>query len=183
MYEQTTKKAPLNTILEEMYNTGRRLAYFDKETSYSIWDREIKKTREVKVDKESPEYLEFIKQYRKINNNGSYDTRLIKKYHDAIKEKPHKEIMQNLEDYKKHLKAFDKPALQVWTYLNRKGYLETWQIVKVDFSKAWIDNLCKERWYSAEFIEHLVLTVKARETKNNKEVTAWVLENLIDSII
>ena len=51
MYEQTTKKAPLNTILEEMYNTGRRLAYFDKETSYSIWDREIKKTkkREVKT--------------------------------------------------------------------------------------------------------------------------------------
>lgn len=103
-------------------------------------------TREVKIDKESDEWLEFIKLYRTINNNGSYNKKLIKKYHEAIKEKPHKEMMDKLEEYKKHLELFtSKPPLQVWTFLNQKRFNDTYEVVKIDYANKWKDDMLREQ--------------------------------------
>lgn len=45
MYEHKKIKWILTDCLDEMYSTGWRLAYYDKEVKISVWDREIKKTR------------------------------------------------------------------------------------------------------------------------------------------
>ena len=55
--------------------------------------------KQAKIDNASPEWLEFIKEYRLINNKWSYDERLITKYHNVLKEYKHTDIMQNLSDY------------------------------------------------------------------------------------
>lgn len=47
MYEHKVKIWKLSEILDEMYADWYRLAHFDKETQYSIWDREIKKKRTI----------------------------------------------------------------------------------------------------------------------------------------
>jgi predicted translin family RNA/ssDNA-binding protein len=76
--------------------------------------KQVVKRREVKIDKPTPQREEFIKVYRKINNNGSYSDALIKKYHEVLKEKTHKEMMDKLSEYQQHLEAFpSKPPLQV----------------------------------------------------------------------
>lgn len=147
---------------------------------YMIFYKQEKKTITQNIDNESPEYIEFITAYRKINNKWSYDDRLINKYHKAIKEKSHKEIMENLQDYKKHLKAFNKPALQAPSYLNSKRYLDNWETTKVNFLTKWRDDLLKQRQIPPEYVEIITLEANKRDnTYKDKEMTIWTFENII----
>ena len=169
-------------VLPELWKENWQLLVIDNWNM--IFSRTIKQTREVTIDKESPEWLEFIKTYRAINNNGSYDKRLIKKYHEVIKETPHIEIMDNLKDYKLHLEVTKKQkfALQVWTYLNKASYKNTWEIVK-DVSKKWINDIYKERKLTAPEIDMINTEISAWETKQNQEIRSWVVYNMIKDLI
>lgn len=126
------------------------------------------------------EFTEFINEYRTIKTNWSYDERLITKYNNILKEYKHKGIMKNLSDYKKHLLAFNKPALQVWTYLNQKRFLDNWELIKIDYSKKWIDDLFKERNIPQNIIEPVLIEIERREKSNpKKELTIWIIDNMI----
>jgi hypothetical protein len=57
----------------------------------------------------------------------------------VLEKNKHTDIMQNLSDYKKHLEAFNKPPLQVGTYINQKRYLDKFETIKLDFSKKRLD--------------------------------------------
>ena len=133
-----------------------------------------------KLEKAWPEYTEFIKTYRSINTKWSYDDRLITKYNNILKEYKHIDIINNLSDYKKHLEAFNKPPLQVGTYLNQKRFLDNWEIVKVDFTKKWIDDVFKQRNIPQNIIDPVLTEIDRRETMNKgKELTIWILNNMI----
>ena len=180
MYEYKTKKWALNTLLEEMYWDGYRLAHFDKETQYSIWDKEIKRTNNAIIEKESPEYLEFIKAYRKINNKWSYDNRLIAKYHKVIKKTPHKNIIENLKDYKLFLEVNKtRKSLQAWPYLSGSRYLDKWEVVS-DMSKKFVNDIYKEKELNKDEISYMNTEIDAYELKHKKEVTDWVVRNIIE---
>lgn len=139
-----------------------------------------KKETEKKLENAWPEYTEFIKTYRSINTKWSYDDRLIIKYNNILKEYKHINIMNNLSDYKKHLEAFNKPPLQVWTYLNQKRFLDNWEIVKVDFVHKWIDDLFKQRNIPQNIIDPVLTEISLWEAKHKgKELTIWTLENMI----
>ena len=165
------------TKLEELWKENRQLVTIYEWIMY--FSKTEKQTRKAKLSMQFPEYTEFITFYRKINNNWSYDDRLIAKYKDILKDVKHESIMNNLEEYKLFLE-FNKTRspLQVWSYLNRKGYLEKWEIVK-DMSKKWIDNIFKERKLDKYTIDTTLLEIDNRERKNNKEITSWVLDKLI----
>jgi hypothetical protein len=137
-----------------------------------IFYREVKrKAPETKIDKESPEWKEFIKAYRDINNNGSYDKRLISKYHKVIKETPHKQIMENLKDYKKFLQVNKtRNPLQAPTYINQERYMDTWEVIK-DVSRKFINDIYKEKDLNADEIDNINTEISAYELKHKREVT------------
>ena len=81
-------------------------------------------------------------------------------------------MLDKLEEYKKHLKAFKKPPVMIQTFLNQKRYLEKYEVAKVDFNKKWISELCKERKYESHFIENIMTNVNMWESKNTlKDIT------------
>ena len=166
-------------ILTKMWLDNRQLIQILNEKMY--WSKIIKATREVKIETESPEYKEFIKAYRELNNKGSYDSRIVSKYHKAIKETPHKEIMENLRQYKLYLEVSNKLkyALQVWTYLNRNSYKDTWDIVE-DMSKKFVNDIFKEKELNSDEISYMNTEISAYELKHKKEVTDWVVRNIIE---
>ena len=146
------------------------------------FSRLIKQKREIRIDKETPERREFITEYRTINNKGSYSELLIKKYHECIKEKDHKSMMEKLHEYKQHLESFtNKPPLQVCTYLNQKRYNDTYEITKVDFASKWQDEVLRERKIPKEYIEMIMLERDKRVAMNpKKEVTTHVFDMMIE---
>jgi len=91
----------------------------------------------------------------------------------VLEKNKHIDIMQNLSDYKKHLEAFNKPPLQVGTYINQKRFLDKWEIVKVDFTHKWIDDLFKELKTPPNIIDPVLTEIDKREASNkNKELTS-----------
>jgi len=179
MYEYKLIKLN-NSALPKLWKEWRELTSIYNEIMY--FKKHIRATREVKIDKESKEskeWLEYITAYRKVNNNWSYDKRLIKKYHEVIEETPHKDIMENLKEYKLFLEVNKtRNPLQAWPYLNGRRYLDTWEIVK-DQSRKFINDIFKELELTAEEIDNVKLEIKAYETKHNKEVTDWNVRSLI----
>jgi hypothetical protein len=84
----------------------------------------------------------------------------------VLEKNKHTDIMQNLSDYKKHLEAFNKPPLQVGTYINQKRYLDKFETIKVDFSKKWIDDLFKELKTPPNIIDPVLTEIDKREASN-----------------
>ena len=147
-----------------------------------IFYKKVVKQEETKAKYEEAwtEFTEFIKEYRTINNKWSYDERLVAKYKIVLEKNKHTDIMQNLSDYKKHLEAFNKPPLQVGTYINQKRYLDKWETIKVDFTKKWIDDIFKQRNIPKYIIDPVLTEINNRETKNKgKELTIWIIDNMI----
>ena len=184
-YEYTTKPWLLSTILNEMYSDWWRLAYYDKQQQISVWDKPIKaRTNKIIKWQESKQWLEFIELYRTINKNGSYSDTLLRKYEIVLKEHNHSNIIKNLNEYIEHIAIFEKPPLQVGTYLNQKRFLDPWETVKVDFSTKWIDERLKEREVPAECKEPIMWEVskwKANHWKNpSMEFTVFKLDAIID---
>ena len=158
---------------------------YSHEAMWYMWfEREVKNSSKAIVEKEFPEWLEFIGKYRTINSNWSYDKATIRKYKIVLEKFEHEKIMENLELYEKHLKCNPtKPALQVNTYLNRSRFKDNWEIVKTTQSQKWIDDIMKERGFEVEVIDNIMLEVKAWETRQSKEVTVGVLDNLIKYVL
>ena len=87
--------------------------------------------------------------------------------------------MQNLQDYKLFLEVNKtRPPVQVWTYLNQKRYLDTWEVVK-DQSRKFINDIFKEMNLTAEEIDNVQTEIQAYEKKHNKEVSAYNVRSLI----
>ena len=154
--------------------------------SISDWKMYFKKkiiwTKSIKLDEVSPEYTEFIKAYRKINTNWSYDERLIAKYHKALEEVSHTDIMKNIEEYKLFLEVNkERPPLQVSSYINQKRYKDKWEIIK-DVSRKWLNEIFQERWLNANEIEILNWEIKGWEDKWKKEIRRWVVYEMIKQI-
>tara|TARA_R110000744_G_scaffold341712_2_gene446896 strand:+ start:1292 stop:1546 length:255 start_codon:yes stop_codon:yes gene_type:complete len=83
-----------------------------------FFKKKVTQTRTTKEHKTFPEWEEFIKEYKTINNKGVYDKTLIIKYREALKEMNHDQHMAKLKEYKEHLNIYTtKPPLQVSTYL------------------------------------------------------------------
>jgi hypothetical protein len=81
----------------------------------------------------------------------------------VLEKNKHTDIMQNLSDYKKHLEAFNKPPLQVGTYINQKRYLDKWEVIKVDFSIRRRIDLLKELKVPEEYISKINARAKIRD--------------------
>ncbi len=168
-----------NSALPKLWKEWRSLTsiyewvmYFQKKTArtvtQSIWDK-------------NKDWLEFRDKYKTIKNSWLSNNSLIVKYNKLSKEWLHTSIMNNLDDYVKHLEAFKKKdyALMAQTYINQQRYKDSWEIVKTDFSTKWINDLLKERKFTVAVCENIMCEVKAWEVKQNKEMTQWVLENII----
>lgn len=180
MYEYKLIKLN-NSALPKLWKEWRELTSIYNEIMY--FKRVIKQTRNITIDKESPEWLEFIMEYRKINNNGSYAKTLIKKYHEVLKEKPHKEMMEKLEEYKKHLEAFSfKNPVQAPVFLNQKRYLETYEVVKVDYTNKWKDDMLREQKVPKDCVSAIMTENSAWESTHWKvrEMTSVVFQGIID---
>lgn len=167
-------------ILQQMGETNWQLISITDGKMY--FSKKSWKTRDIKTDKESSEWLEFITLYRKINNNGSYAKTLVKKYHECLKEKDHKYMMDKLREYQKHLEAFtSKPTLQVSTYLNQWRYNDTYELIKVDYVNKWKDDMLKEQEVPQECID-AIMSENNKWVSNHwqmREMTAYVFQEII----
>ena len=180
MYEHKVKTWKLSEILDEMYADWYRLAHFDKETQYSIWDREIKRTNNTSIWDKNEEWIEFRDKYKLIKNSWLSANSLIVKYNKICKEWLHSKVMANLEDYTTYLEVKKKKdyALMAQTYINQERYNDEWEIIE-DMSRKYINEIYKEKKLSADEISNMNTEIQAYEVKHNREVTDWVVRNII----
>ena len=182
MYEHKIIKANDSAIkILEKENWELCTIYQDK----MYFKKQIKQKHNITIDKETPEWLEFIKLYRTINNKWSYAETLIKKYHECLKEKPHADMMDKLKEYKQHLELFTKkPPLQVWTYLNQKRYNDTYEVTKVNYATKRRDDMLKEQKIDKMYIEQIMLEASKWDSNHGKtsEMTVWIFQNIINKI-
>ena len=156
-YETKIIKGKFTEVWEEMIQDDYELVYFSETHLISFWKKEIKRTVKPIAWKESPEYLEFIKFYRKeINDKSSFANTIPRKYELALEDKDdtgnritHQYIMNSLRDYKDHLKAFNKPPVWVQVFLNQRRYIEKYQTVKVNYEEKW--EYYWENWYHIDW--------------------------------
>jgi hypothetical protein len=80
--------------------------------------------------------------------------------------------MDNLENYIKYLEVSKKMefALMATTYINRKRYLDEWNIVK-DMSRNWMNIILREKEFESDIIENIMSEVKVWEAKQKKEMS------------
>ena len=150
---------------------------------YMIFEEKAK-SKKAKAWKITPEWLEFINEFRTINKKGSYSDTLVRKYEIVLEKTKHSDIMNNLKDYKRHIIEFNKLPLQVWTYLNQNRFMDDWETVKVNYEEKWIDEHIKLREIPQECIEPIMWEVgnwKAKHWDNpSMEFTTFKLDAIID---
>ena len=165
-----------------MYWLWFRLAYYDKDLKISVWDKKITRTVNKTVWVKDDQWLEFRSKYKTIKDSWLSDNALIVKYNKLCKEWLHQKIMDNLEDYKKHLELEKwKGWLMAKTYLwQRKAYLDNWEIVKVNYEEKWQDEMLKELKVTQICIEQIIWERdKWKATHTNKELTTYVFREMI----
>lgn len=134
----------------------------------------------------SQEFLIFRSLYKKLKQNWLYDPKLHIKFEEKRKEYWLEVIMKNLDQYIKHCQVQNKPEdkiLMPTTYLNQNRFLDNWALVNTVTSIKWINDIFEERGFSKELIDNIMQEVKAWEVKQKKEITVWVLNNIIDYVL
>ena len=154
--------------------------YTNEAYGYLWFEKEVKQPRKQKDCKNVKQFTEFIEYYKaNITTNWAYVSTLWRKYDIILEKNKHSKIMDNLKLYKLHLETHkSKPPCQPSTYLNGNRFLEQWEIIKTTQSTKWMDDLIKQRGYSKDEIDSILLEVKAWEQKHNKEITTWVFDNI-----
>lgn len=185
-YKYINKSSDIKTNLKAITEFWKdNWLYCNELDNILIFYKKVIKQEETKAKYEEAwtEFTEFIKEYRTINNKWSYDERLVWKYKIVLEKNKHTDIMQNLSDYKKHLEAFNKPPLQVGTYINQKRYLDKFETIKVDFSIRWRIDLLKELKVPEEYISKINARAKIRDDTHwkTKEMTTAVFTDIINS--
>ena len=171
-----------DSILTKMWEENRKLiTIFDNKMYFS---KSIKSINNKKIYEPTVEFIEFRDRYRKIKKNWLYDQSLIKNYNECVEKWWHKKIMENLENYIKYLEVSKKMefALMATTYINRKRYLDEWNIVK-DMSRNWMNIILREKEFESDIIENIMSEVKVWEAKQKKEMSQWVFENIITYVL
>lgn len=184
MYEHKIIKANdthISTLQKEWWG----LVCIDNWKMY--FKKKITKTVNKAIWDKNKEWLEFRNKYKEIKDSWLSSNSLIVKYNKLTKEWLHTSIINNLDDYKKHLEVHKKKdyALMAQTYINQKRYLDNWEIIKVDFSTKWRSDLLKERKIPPEYCELINLEAKKWDANHwqTKEMTVATFENIITSIL
>lgn len=170
-----------NWILEDMWKDERELVTILVDVMY--WKKSVKQSRNVVIDKPTPEREEFLKAYRKLKAMWSYDDTLIKKYHTAIIDFPHKKMMEKLDEYSRHLEAFDfKKPVMLSVFLNQKRYKEDYEVSNVDFTQKWKDDMLREQKVPKTCIDAIMTENNAWESTHWKvrEMTSLIFQAIID---
>ena len=182
-YEHVFLKGYLKDLAEKKYKEGYRLAYYDKETWISLWDKEV--VRKYSKTRTFKEFQEFIERYKNLKKwiNWISDPTLPGKYKAKLTEGfKHQDIMNNLKMYKIHLESFawKKPTMP-GTYLNRNAFKENWELDKDYAAKKWRRDMLEDQKvpkHCAEPIEQ-----EADNWQKNhpeKELTTHIYQNMID---
>ncbi len=172
-----------NSILPQMWkNNWQLIQILDNKMYFS---KQVKQEYNATIWDKNKEWLEFRTKYKEIKDSWLSSNALIVKYNKLTKEWLHTSIMNNLDDYAKHLEAHKKKEywLMAQTYINQERYRDNWEVVKVDFWKKWINDLLKERWFTIEVCDNIIGEVNAWEVKQKNEMTSWVLENIIKYVL
>lgn len=143
--------------------------------------RAITRTNKKSIWEKNKEWLEFKNIYKDIKNSWLSNNILIVKYNKLCDEWLHKEIIENLKQYKIYLEATKKKdyALMAQTYINQERHKDEWEVIK-DFSKKFINDIYKEKKLNAEEISNINIEVQAWEVKQNREITDWIVRNIIN---
>ena len=89
-------------------------------------------------------------------------------------------MMNKLEEYEEHLKAYNKPPLMVSTWLNQKRFLDYYETIKIDFSQKWQEEILKEQSVPQEYVNLILLERdKWVATNPKKELTTHIFNEMI----
>ena len=144
---------------------------------HMFFSRDKKQTREQKKLEQTKEYLEFREKYKKLSSNWIYDTKLINKYNKLVSEWLHNTILNCIDWYEKECNLLNRPFLNPYTFLNRQTWLQEFKIVK-NKEELWINDMLKD--LPEQTIKDVTKTYKEWEKTMHKDITEWVLKNIID---
>lgn len=140
-----------------------------------------KQDREEKQATKTPQFIEFISIYPK--KNWLSDNKLIEKY-SKLWDK-HEEIMNWLRKYINWIEVEKKPlsfVLMASTFINQERRKDDWKVLenRFSFAQKWIAE--KLEWLSKETIDLVLDQKDIWEKKWHKDISPWVLDNIIKSI-
>jgi len=182
-YEHIFIKWSLKDIAQKKYSEWYRLAYYDKDTNISLWDREVK--RQYKRTETFKEFQDFIGRYKTLKKgiNGLSDPKLPWIYKSILEQWfKHQDIMNNLKHYKIHLESFSykKPTMPQ-TYLNQHRFLEKWELDKNFAANKWRRDMLEEQWVPKECAEPIELEANTWQKNHpDKDLTTNIYQNMID---
>jgi len=171
--------------LEKLWEDNWQLICIDNDKM--IFSKKVtsKSDRDKKQAIKTKEFIEFSNLYKTLKPNWLSSDSLIKKYNQLVEQWLHNKIMLNLNQYKKYIEVKRKQdyVLMASTYINKARYEDEWEIVE-DMSKKWINDVFIEKWLTSDVIDNVLTEISAWETKNKpKELTNWVLENIIRYVL
>lgn len=182
MFEYRIIKAN-DEALKVLWKENRELTTIYNDKMYFKKKIISKSEREEKQASKSNEFIEFSKLYWTIKKTWLSDDKLINKYNKLAKEWKHTEIMDWLTRYIKKIKAentAEKFILMASTFINQNRYLEEFIVLenRVWFTQKWIIPYLQE--VSEEKAQLILDKVREWEKKQSKEITKWVLQNIIE---
>lgn len=183
MIDYITKKWSLSSFLKEMWNKDYILCHFDKDTTVSIWYKEVK--RKYKKTETFKEFEEFIELYKNLKKwiNGLSDPKLPWKYKELLNQWfLHKDIINNLKLYKEHLKSFSyKSPTMPQTYLNQHRFKEKWELDKYFSENKWKKDMLDGQKVPEDIQEPILTEAKVwLERYKDKELTTNIFQNMIN---
>ncbi len=140
-----------------------------------------KQDKEKKQETKSPEFIEFAKLYPKKTDLSSDN--LIQKYNKLALEWKHTVILEWLKRYINYIeveKTAPKFIKNAYTWINANSWENEYKILENRFwyNKKFISEMLN--WMNSKQVEYIMWKIKEREKKNNKEMTEWVLQNIIN---
>lgn len=148
------------------------------------WSKKKVQRKSVKEIKDTNEWLEFRDLYKTIKNNGLSNATLKDNYNKLVEQWLHETVMWNLVEYKKYLEVKKKKefALMASTYINQARYKDDWDIIE-DLSRKFINDIFKEKDLNSDEIDNITTEISAYELKHKREVTDWVVRNMIELLL
>ena len=182
-YTKTQKPDNIEEYFEKLTKAWQdNWIHSHNEYWYMIFQKKTTVTTKKIEWTETKEWIEFIRLYREINKNWTYDKTLLRKYEIILKENNHSDIIDNLKVYKEHLKLFPtKPPLQVSTYLNRNRFKDDWETVKINYEEKWITDIMKEREITDSYQDIIMTNVRMwrKSYEPVRQFTIGILDDMI----
>lgn len=173
------------SIHKSEWKTLNELGKSNRITSIIVEDRiilyrEVKQSKEQKKAIQTKEYLEFRELYKKMSANWIYDDKFIKKYNKLVSEWLHQTIIDSIPRYEKECVLLNRPYKNASTFINQKTRIQEFRVVKTK-EEEWVNDMIKD--FTEYQIKEIIKTYKEWEKTQHKDITKWVLQNIIDKIV